>query len=71
MRWPWSRKPEKPPPVSDDTDEAVRARRRAEKDLERAKEQATEVQRVTEQMRRHRHGNHFAKLFGEAFGGDR
>lgn len=71
MRWPWSRRNESGPPVSDDVDEAVDARRCAEEALERTKGQSEEISAVAERARLHRRVNHFAELIGETFRGGR
>lgn len=70
MRWPWRPRRE-PTPLcpSDDTEEAARARSKAEEDLRRTHEQTAEVRRLAEQLRRHRRINHFAELFGRSLGG--
>jgi hypothetical protein len=71
MRWPWSRKQPEAEPVVDDIEEATRARRHAERALERAKEQTNEVHRVAAALRRHGRVNHFAELIGDTFRGRR
>jgi hypothetical protein len=58
-------------PVSDDAEEAAEARRRAEEELARTKEQTSEICQVVDALRKHRRQNHFAELLGQSFGGPR
>lgn len=71
MRWPWRRRVEGGPAVSDDTDEAVRARRCAEQALQATKDRSAEIRRVADVSRSQRSINHFAELIGETFRGER
>lgn len=71
MNWPWRRRSTSPvvsiPPT--DSEEATRARCRSEAELEMVKEQAEKVTSVADQLRHHRHVNHFAELFRKTMEG--
>jgi hypothetical protein len=69
MRWPWQKPRPSPCRSSDDADEAVQARLKAEEDLRLTHEKTAEVRALAEQLRRHRRVNHFAELFGRTFEG--
>jgi hypothetical protein len=71
MRWPWNRKPQQAESVPDDTEEACRARRRAEEALREAKEQTGEIRAVRDRAVQHQRVNHFAQLIAETFRGSR
>lgn len=70
MRWPWSSK-HPPAPVSDDAEQAIEARRRAEEALRDAKRQTGEIRRVAAHSKNHLRINHFAQLIDETFRGAR
>lgn len=69
MRWPWSTRRDEAEPVPDDTDEAVEARRRAERALLEARRQTGEIRDVRDRSLRHQRVNHFAQLIAETFRG--
>lgn len=69
MRWPWTRKPQAADTAADDTEEACRARRRAEKALLDAKAQTGEIRAVRDRAVHHQRVNHFAQLIAETFRG--
>jgi hypothetical protein len=70
MKWPWTRRKVKPavplPPC--DQGEAVEALRDANRKLDEARMRRPEVEELAEQLRFHRHANHFAELFRESLG---
>lgn len=71
MRWPWSGKQPTADAVPDDTQEATRARERAEAALRAAKQQTGEIKAVAERSMHHQRVNHFAQLISETFWGTR
>jgi hypothetical protein len=71
MRWPWNKREKAPEPVSDDVDEAVRARRHAEEALARDRERTGEIRAESNRSLHHARVNHFAQLISETFWGSR
>lgn len=71
MRWPWNKREKAPEPMSDDVDEAVRARRRAEEALARDRARTREISVETGRAVRHARVNHFAQLISETFWGSK
>lgn len=69
MRWPWCRREDDVPAVSDDAAEASEARRCAELALELSKERSDEIREVAAMARSHRRVNHFAQLIDDTFRG--
>ena len=70
MKWPWSREPtrqESAEPVSDDLEEATRARLRAEAALRFEKRRSGEIKKETSRSQRFRRTNHFVELILETF----
>ncbi len=69
MKWPWTRKPRRAAPASDDVADAVAARRHAEAALARERAREREVHTVSAAARSHRTVNHFAQLISDTFRG--
>jgi hypothetical protein len=67
MEW-WKRRMRSAsPPPRGDSDEAAAMRAREQDALARTRARGDEVDRVADNLERHRHENHFADLLAQAF----